>query len=141
MNNAFSARILKIVGYTWSCPPKIKEIVADKHSIHARVPTNVFGINTAIGQAVKRVTLPPWTRQDIAMIDVISTALLATSRSVWLFLKEARVCIVLIKRQCLGYAHGINEVPSSPDFLISAAASEYPIANFCVLSNAWLASC
>lgn len=92
-------------------------------------------VNAAIGFAMKRVALKPFSVSSVAIVNVVAATLLSASSSIRNLLAKAWVTGVFAKAQRISYAHCVDEVTTTAYAPIVAAAADNPIFGGSAFAN------
>jgi hypothetical protein len=107
---------------------EIDEILANQDTVDLCIDGDVLVMSMTSPIRVKGIALLPRPSGVGAVINIIATALLATSTSIGLFEGEARVSIVLIKAHGFSDTHGIYQVSTATYLAITTAVTHNPVA-------------
>lgn len=127
LTNVATFEVTQFIRKPWSVPAKINKVFAHQHSIDASVACDVPWVRRSIGFGVEGIALIPSIIGSVSIVDVVAATLFATAVSIWFFLVETLVNIVVAKAQDVGDTHCVNKMSSTLDCAVVAAASYYPI--------------
>jgi hypothetical protein len=118
-------------GYFGSFTSKIEKILTDQNTVDVRIDGHMPLVLMTIVVRVKGIALPPWRSDICSVVNIVATALLSAASPMRLLGREARICVVLVKTDDFGNAHGVNEAPAAADAAISTPIANYPVTRLC----------